>query len=97
MAGFNITIPDTSGIFDVFSKANTYSNGFYGIGITLLVAVVTFSIGNARGFPTKSNLAFAGFSAFLISTVLWAMGWVSHQFVIAYLLISALAVATPSG
>jgi len=65
---FPMPSDNMTSIFDLFSHANTLTDGFLGVGILIVVAVVAFI--TTKMFSTEKSFGFAGFLSILVAILL---------------------------
>lgn len=66
-----------SGIFDLFVHANTLTGGFLGIGILIVIAVISFI--STKAFSTDKSFAFSMFFTLLIAIFLRFMDLITNN------------------
>ena len=74
-AGGGYPPENMTGIFGLFSHANTLTEGFLGTGILIAVAVVAFL--TTKMFSTEKAFGFAGFLSLLVAILLRFMDLIS--------------------
>jgi hypothetical protein len=73
---FSYPPENMTSILDLFSHANTLTDGFLGVGILIAIAIIAFI--TTKAFSTEKAFGFSGFLSLLVAILLRFMGLINN-------------------